>query len=693
MSWKWFLSLTIVLIVALILIATGYAILASYDYNKLKPKIAQAVKDATGRELTLGGDIELEIGFTPTLVVEDVSFQNAPWAWPDEMAKIRRFEIQAALLPLILEIIDVKRLILVEPEILIVTDYSGKSNLQFEAAKDVEPVESKKEATAKGEMVLPTMTFNEVRIVGGRLTYKDARLGRAYVVTLDRLAARTSDMNSPVELELKGAYNNKPFAVAGTIGPLIALGDPCEEWSLNLTARTGGSSVIADGAIRDVMNAKGLDLTVTVEVWSIADIAGLADVTGMPDVGPFRVAARLFDPDAKTYKISDIKVTLGDGGIAGSAEIGLAGKRPRLTAALSSQMLDLRPSPSIDEETDEPAEKQEKVFSDDPLPLDALKQTDVNLKIRTGKVLLPFMAIEELDADLILEDGTITVKPHKFVVGGGGLDGHFSLHPEGKEAVLSMSLEVDQADLGRMLKELGAKEVIEGKLDAEIDLYGRGGSVAALMAGLNGKAVVVMGDGRIDNKYIRLLGTDLSSGIFRMLNPFKRETNYADLNCFVVGFNIKEGLAESSALVLDTSLLTVVGDGKADLKTEKLGMSLKPSPKKGIGIQGVGKLSLSLSELAKPLKLSGTFADPTLSIDKTRTIITLGKAVGGVALFGPAGIAAALAGGSLGGKKDTCLSAIEAAKKGSKVSGGKKTKEKNGKVKDAGNRHKNLLGK
>jgi uncharacterized protein involved in outer membrane biogenesis len=88
---KWIMGIAAVLII--ILIVAGYVILSSYDFNKLKPQIARAARDATGRELTLGGDIDLDIGFAPALVVEDVSFQNAPWGSRPEMAKIGRFEV------------------------------------------------------------------------------------------------------------------------------------------------------------------------------------------------------------------------------------------------------------------------------------------------------------------------------------------------------------------------------------------------------------------------------------------------------------------------------------------------------------------------------------------------------------------------------------------------------------------------
>jgi len=124
------------------------------------------------------------------------------------------------------------------------------------------------------------------------------------------------------------------------------------------------------------------------------------------------------------------------------------------------------------------------------------------------------------------------------------------------------------------------------------------------------------------------------------------------------GWDIKDGFAEVRALVMDTSLMSIAGDGLINLKTEELDLSLKPSPKKG-----VAGFSMSFAELAKPFRLSGTLAKPSLGIDSTEATIVFGKAVGGIILFGPAGILAAMAGKS-SGDDNPCLEAIEAAEKG-----------------------------
>ncbi len=75
MRWKWVFGILAALM--LVVIVTSYVILSRYDLNDLKPTIIQTVKEKTGRELTLAGDINLKISFKQALIVDVVSFQNA----------------------------------------------------------------------------------------------------------------------------------------------------------------------------------------------------------------------------------------------------------------------------------------------------------------------------------------------------------------------------------------------------------------------------------------------------------------------------------------------------------------------------------------------------------------------------------------------------------------------------------------
>ncbi len=676
MRWKWiiigFCGVIVLLIIAV------YVILSTYDFNSLKPQITKEVRDATGRELTLGGDIRLKIGLTPGLMVENVGFQNAPWGSRPEMAKIKQFEVQVALVPLIFGNIELKRLILVEPDILIETDRSGKSNLEFETQKKAISEKPKEEIPQKKEMKLPALVVNEFRISKGQLTYRDGRSGKTMVAALDSLTANASGLESPVKLRLKGAYNGEPLEAEGTIGPLAALTGAARPWPLNMTVKTFGATLALDGTIKDVLAQRGIDLGFVIKG---SDLATLEKALGksLPLKGPFDVSGRLSDPAAKTYRISDLKAALGESDLAGTAEVQMGGQRPTVTAVLTSHRLDIRsmlpesggsgPVKSGGKPASESAKatpKRDKIFPDEPLPLDALGLVNADVKIQSGQVLLPMIALNNLSLSMNLKNGTLDVKPLKAVMAGGTLDAQLDLQGQGKVAVLSAAMKIEQLDIGLMLKEVKGIETMEGRLDADMNIKGRGSSVAGLMGSLDGKSVVAMGKGKIDSKYIDLLGGSIGSELPKLLG-LSSGSQFTAVNCLVSGFNIKDGHADTTALVLDTDQMSVIGDGEIDLKNETLNLALNPSPKGGIGSSSVGKVTASLGELAKAFKLSGTLAHPSLGIDTTQTAITVGKMVGGTALLGPIGLAAPLISGSQT-NQNLCSTALEAARKGVKMS-------------------------
>jgi len=411
----------------------------------------------------------------------------------------------------------------------------------------------------------------------------------------------------------------------------------------------------------------------------IKDWGKLSQLAGqpIPVKDALEVSGRASDAGPKAYKISDLKIALGGNSLAGHVGLNLSQKVPALDVALSSQRLDLRPllqkeggKEASKAGPEKPKEKPKKVFPDDPLPLDGLRQVDGLFKIQIGKLFLPQLVVDDLKVETSIKGGQLNVKPLKATIGGGSLDGSIALTPRGKAADLAALLKIDGFELGKMLKELGITELIEGNIDVDVDLKGQGASVASLMAGLNGHTSLIMNKGRVNNKYIDLLGGDISSSVFRLLDPTKEKKDYTAIRCLVSRFDIKKGLADTTALVVDTDRMSVVGEGEVDLRTEKLDLALNPLPK-----EGVGGMSMSLGELAKPFKLGGTLAQPGLAIDTAAAALALGKTIGGIAAFGPAGIAAALVGKSGSGDENPCLAAIEAAKTGVKASkGSTKTK-------------------
>jgi uncharacterized protein involved in outer membrane biogenesis len=632
MRWKRVVGIAAVLLIAIIVAA--YVILSAYDYNKFKPRIAKVVEDATGRKLTLAGDIDLEVGLSPTLVVEDV-----------------------------------KRILLVSPDILVETVSSGKSNLDFETKGGRKSQESKDKNNAR----FPRVRLLQVLIQDSRITYKDGTSAKTYVLTGQTLRSTSKDYDSPLRVEFKGACNDIPLEFAVTLGPIHALADPKQAWPLDLTIKTAGTTVSVDGSVRDVMNLKDVNLALHLEGRSIPEVARLVPMSDVPDVGPFKIGLGLSDVAPETYKISNLKAAFGDSDLGGSAELSFAQKRPRFTATLSSQNLDLRPVLSQTELISGPKEpvgkskkKNDKILPGDHLPLDVLKYADARLTFNARAFLLPRLAINDLAFQMVLDEGHLMVERIKATMGGGTLDAQIDLNVQGEEAALQAELQINQLDLDRMLKKLGLEDVAEGEVDIQVDVEGQGNSVASIMAGLNGKSSFIIGQGQIYNRYIQLLGSIFSQTLPRLLNPFLEATEYTQTNCIVSGFAIKDGLASSTALMFDSEDMTVLSKGEVNFTTEKLDFSIKPVPKEGARKKKM-KRSISLSTLAKQFRLSGTLANPSIEVDTRRASKTFGKGVG-AALIGPAAVIAVLFTSKTGEKAPcpTVIAAVEEWYKSSK---------------------------
>ncbi|MCZ6876292.1 MAG: AsmA family protein [bacterium] len=676
--------LAVTAVLSLLMCMALWVMLSRYDYNALKPYMIQLAKHATGRDLILAGDIALKLGMTPTLRVETVRFQNATWSTHPNLLEVKRLEVQIGLISLLRGILDIKRLVLIEPSILIELDPQGRSNLAFEKPQDSQLVKTQ----------LAAISVNDVQIENGTLTFIDGPSDRTYVVGLDRLSATTAGINQALRVELQGTYRQQRFTTSGTLGPLISLIKRNNAWPIQLRTEISGLTLRLDGAIQDPLAMRGVKLNLTAEAKDLKRLDALIEKP-LPLQGPFRFSGQIVDSAPKTFQVNNATLVLGTHTLNGSLTVELVKPRPVLTANLSSAKLDLRPFITKARRT---GRKKEKVFPAQPLPIKLLQAIEASIKMQIGQLFLPRLVLNNLSFDARITDGRLTIKPIHAVLGGGTLDGHLSLRPTNHAATLTVVMQITRFDLGRMLKELDITDQVEGLLDADIDIKGHGASLAAIMSKLDGSTNIVMGKGQLDNRYIGLLGSDLSAGLLRLINPFKDDKDNTQINCVVSRFNIRDGIAESTALVFDTNNMSVIGAGTIDLKTERLNLSLKPSPKDGVGSQPSGKISLSLSQLAKPFKLGGTLANPSLAIDPGQTALLLGKTVGGIVLFGPLGIATALLSTSAG-DDNACLLALESAQQPQQTARPKQQTQKRNllskttqTLKSFGNKLNNLFG-
>ncbi len=633
--------------------AAAAAMIYLGDAQHLKAAITAAVKQTTGRALHIDGNASLQVGLSPTLRLEKVRFANAPWGTRPDLADIRSIRMRVALLPLILGRISFRSVTLIAPDILVETDDQGHSNLDFGDGK----------ASSSRGLPGPELYFERIQITDAVISLKSGLFPDGpRRIRVDRGSALASSIDDPIQLDVDTRYQGVQVSVSGRVGSLRHLVSRTQPWAMDLRIQAGRDGASVNGAIRDVFQLQHLSLKYTMHLspaspvisrlapsWRLPDRLAISGTVKREGQGPFLL-------ERNRLHMTHSQMTV-------NAAVTLSESRPVIHADVIAPMIDTRwlfPKASGVKRKSAPPSKKTKLFSTTPLPTGWRFPLSGDIRVRIDKLLLPLMAVENISAQVQVKNSRIDIAPAAGTIGGGRTTGQVGVRFNRHRLIVSGNLAARRVDAGTVMKQLGRSPSLEGRFDTDIRFHLNGASVAELMGNLDGYARVTMENGRIQNRLVGILGEDLSHGFFRMLNPGGESSRHTDINCMVARFDIHRGRADATVLVFDAPKMSGLGTGHIDLKTEALDIAIKPIPKKGIGAKGLGRISLSLSELAKPFKLGGTLAAPELVLNPGQSLLTIGKAVGGVALFGPLGILTALV-GSNADQGNVCLEAIRKA--------------------------------
>ncbi|MFZ5584951.1 MAG: AsmA family protein [Thermodesulfobacteriota bacterium] len=643
-------------------LAAVHLLLLSYDYDAFKPRLAAAVREATGRELTLGGRLGLAVSATPRLEVDNLSLSNPAWCSQPVMFAARRALVEVDLWPLLWQRrLVVRRLGLEGLELNLERDPQGRTNLAFDPPASAEPSAPAAAGGEAGEASALRLSFQSVEVAGAKLRWRDQVQAIRVELEVESLKLDQAGEGQALRLQAAGGQDNRPWRVAAD----LAGAGPGGARPLRLELAWGEASLNAAGQVGDPAGLKGLDLQVDLH---LPDPAALG-LGGPP--GPWRLQGRLRDPAAGTWRLDSCRVEAGGSDLQGWVEFVSGNPRPRLSAELRAAKLDLgnwRSGPALAASGGQPtgqgtafAESQTRVFPAGPLPLAWLDKLDIQLALKAAHFQAPGLDWQELELNLGLAGGRLELHPLRAIWSGGQLTLRLGLAPADNGHAADLELGLRGSQLGPILRQAGVREAMEGELEAGAALRGQGDSVAGIMASLSGKIWQVLRRGKLHQRFLAILGADLAGGLASVLGGLFGGRDYSEVNCLILGLVAKDGLAATTALALDSERVVMLGRGQLDLRTERLEVAFNPQAKGGL--TSPGGVGLNLSELAKPFKLTGALAHPRLSLDAAEALATLGKSLGGMFLLGPAGLAAGLA--SAGGEPSgLCQDALAAARRG-----------------------------
>ncbi len=659
---KWFG----LLIVALVVVAV--AILYSIDVNSYRDEITAEFKKATGRDLTIGGEIDLSISLSPAVVVEEVAIANAEWGSRSQMVTLKRAEAQVELIPIITGDIRVTKLILVEPDILFETNADGVPNWQFAPPASDKPAPSTAAGEAKPsksdaaeEAEAPKIPiFDHVEIRQGSLTYRNGQTGEKMQLDLTEVVAKAQSFTAPLTIDARGAWNQAPFSVSGSIESLPSLGSG-RPFKLVVEAEAFGFNAKVAGAITEPGKRAGLDLQVVIGGANLSSLAPIAG-PGLPKLGPINLNANVRG-GVESLQIDNIKLALATSDLFGNAAISQNGLRPRITGTLAATKIDLTallPKPSASagsagaaNNVASAAARPGRVFPSDPLPLAGLTAVDLDLNLDIGHLITPWFAVDAVKAGVKLDGGALKVKPLSASVAASQIDGELDFDASRATASLELAIHAPDLDLGGLLKQAGVTDLFEGRAKLSADLAGNGRSVAALMAGLSGEIKLLAEDGRLKTQVFDAAIGGASAVLGTLFSGRKQWTV---VNCLASSIDIKNGFATSRATLIDTEYATVIVEGSVNLASEALDLIVEPRAK-----------SATLN-VAVPVHVKGTLAEPSFEPDAGAGLRKLGGLLG-IALFPPAAIAFL---GELGSADNECVK-IATPKQGAGAAPGSET--------------------
>src|SRR5574341_1214131 len=221
------------------LIVVGVVILlATVNWNRAKPYIAAGVSKATGRELKINGDLEVDLGWIPRLRASQIQFQNASWGEQPQMAEIGHLDVQVDLWQLLSKFrLVLPTVTIAEPKVLLEKNKEGNANWEFRASTVAQPVPQKRTEVPVVEKLI---------IKDGSLLFKNRESNTQIDLKLSQ-AEVDGFLGAPLKLKIQGAYQKLPLTLTLDGGSYDELKDSANPYPLRIDLGVGKLKAKLDG--------------------------------------------------------------------------------------------------------------------------------------------------------------------------------------------------------------------------------------------------------------------------------------------------------------------------------------------------------------------------------------------------------------------------------------------------------------
>jgi uncharacterized protein involved in outer membrane biogenesis len=266
-----------------------------------------------------------------------------------------------------------------------------------------------------------------------------------------------------------------------------------------------------------------------------------------------------------------------------------------------------------------------RLLPDAPLRSDSLKLFDARVRYKVARVRAPNLPVANVTLNLVLDRSLLTMSP--LTDGPGGRvrdvgDRAERAPPAGDDQVRHPPVADPDGPAAAGVR--GRAVGTTGTVKARIQMTGEGDTVRKSLASADGRIAFILPRGSFWTRNIQLAELDVGTFAQKMFQGKLKEP--VQINCGLIGFTVRDGIATADPILIDTSKNVMLGRGGFSFKDESLDLAFRADSKK-----------ISLLAGQSPVGINGHFARPGFDVISPELVGRAGVGLGLAAAAGPIG--------------------------------------------------------
>jgi len=664
-------SLGVAALLGLLLLLAA-AIMLLVDPNDYRDDITAVVRDATGRELNIEGDLSLSLFPWLGLSLGETRLSNVVGEdTKNNFARVKSVDINVKLLPLLQQRIEMKTLYLRGLRMNLQRSADGRNNWEDLLAAPGDDTRRPAKNLAKEPANSPVLalTIGGINIEDAQIIWDDQQTGQR--IEANRLFLHTGPVapGAPIDIELRTRLGmsepalQTPIELKGQLTldlrtqryRLTRL-----DMSLNLHNKllpvspmgvrlTGNIDVdIAQQQVQLTglqLQTLGLTVSVELEIRKILSTPRAEGKLSIADFSPRKLATALgvelpastdstvlskaalsldFIGSTDAVDVNRLDVALDDSRLTGNLSIeNFSRPAVRFDVKLDDIDIDRYLPPAAAPLPSGPADATIAVTST-KLPLDRLRGLDVKGELRAGKFKLANARLTDIVLGITARNGNIQLSPLQAELYQGQYRGHVVLDVRRDTPKISADEKISAVQVGPLLRDVLGDDKVSGAINLAAKITTMGITPEIMTKNLNGTANFNFRDGAIKGVNLGQVIREAYAKIKKKPAPEKtaNQTDFAQMSGSV---RIRNGIVHNKDFQLKSPMLRVAGKGRVDLPKQRIDYLLNTSIVETDQGQG-GKDVSELKSLTIPVKVTGTFAEPKFKPDLAPVLKARAKA-------------------------------------------------------------------